>query len=319
MFDSRIRAILKLFKICVLLLSAAVVPVSADWFISGETLNELVDIVRNGGCKTKCELSGGAHALLIAGPIEGRRAYEVSKVDACGSAGCGITAIMIWGEDAWLIGNAFGLDARSRAGELIEDPNAIAALPKVFCPERTAVLGSTNWWREVVLNGELGKFGHGTYPSLGNRTHVGQDITAPCNGELESSVFVVQSGEVLDVVKEPADKNFNSLGYMAIVKHSNFEGGPAITIYLHLKMPPRVGIGDRVSSGSLIGFVGTTGASYGCHLHFEVRRFDGRFQSEWRNIYGKGDQRNSRIFTQSYIDPGSWVTAVLNKSSEIDQ
>lgn len=43
------------------------------------------------------------------------------------------------------------------------------------------------------------------------------------------------------------------------------------TIYAHLSCS-YVKSGDIVSSGKVLGFVGSTGRSTGCHLHYEVRK-----------------------------------------------
>jgi murein DD-endopeptidase MepM/ murein hydrolase activator NlpD len=45
-------------------------------------------------------------------------------------------------------------------------------------------------------------------------------------------------------------------------------------VYMHMIEPAKVGSGERVEAGQVLGGVGCTGSCWGDHLHFEVR--DGR-------------------------------------------
>lgn len=48
------------------------------------------------------------------------------------------------------------------------------------------------------------------------------------------------------------------------------DGTMMSTLYAHMIAPPSVGVGDVVSLGQTLGYVGNTGASFGDHLHFET-------------------------------------------------
>jgi murein DD-endopeptidase MepM/ murein hydrolase activator NlpD len=94
----------------------------------------------------------------------------------------------------------------------------------------------------------------------GNTFHGGVDIAAP----MGTPVVAAQDGVVVRAGW------IGAYGYAVFVDH---EGG-AQTRYAHLSAMA-VTPGARVAQGELLGWVGSTGASTGPHLHFELR-FAGR-------------------------------------------
>lgn len=103
--------------------------------------------------------------------------------------------------------------------------------------------------------------GFGSRPSpggVGSTYHQGIDIGASCN----SPIYAAYGGVV-----EYAGPN-GSYGNFVLINH----GSGVQTGYAHIRNGGiLVGIGQSVSAGQPIAHVGTTGASTGCHLHFEVR------------------------------------------------
>ena len=100
-------------------------------------------------------------------------------------------------------------------------------------------------------------FGWRTISVAGNRFHGGIDIAAPTGTPVRSARggVVTRAGWV------------GAYGFMVIVDH----GGGWETRYAHLSRID-VTIGQRLAQGATVGLVGSTGASTGPHLHFEVRR-----------------------------------------------
>lgn len=182
----------------------------------------------------------------------------------------------------------------------------------------SCTLGEANaapWYQSVTPSGRLGPFQHGTFPSLESTknpelglTHVGSDIAAPCG----SPVYPWKSGTVVDAITSSNQANFNSLGYMVIVDHGSdpTSGRRVYSTYFHLKAPPLVSSG-RIEPSQQLGEVGETGAAYGCHIHFEIRHFSGRFYSGWGNIYGPGNQNGTPDFLQNWSDPARYVSSNL--------
>lgn len=74
-----------------------------------------------------------------------------------------------------------------------------------------------------------------------------------------------------DGVISLTDYNDGGYGYYVMVYHGeNSDGDEYATLYAHLKRYT-VSEGQYVKKGDVIGYVGTSGASTGSHLHYEVR------------------------------------------------
>lgn len=100
------------------------------------------------------------------------------------------------------------------------------------------------------------EYGMRRHPILGTLSmHKGRDIAAPMN----SSVHTARDGTVTH------SGPMGSYGNVVEVDH----GGNTKTRYAHLSSVS-VSRGARVSTGQLIGRVGSTGRSTGAHLHFEL-------------------------------------------------
>ena len=182
----------------------------------------------------------------------------------------------------------------------------------------------------VVQGAKIGIFRHGTLvtknaqgelvlapsPSVATHTHPGVDLVANCG----SPIHVIADGRVSDLIDSDKDRDFRSLGYMVLVEHeAPVNGKKTYSIYLHMKAPPKVAIGQKVKSGqSVIGEVGHTGAADGCHTHLEVRHFPSRYleDAKWNqpwNIYGMDDQRNTERFRKNWEDPVAILSSDVKK------
>lgn len=101
-------------------------------------------------------------------------------------------------------------------------------------------------------------FGYRTDPITGATAyHSGLDIGASCGTPIKAA----GTGVILSA-------GFNSGGYgnMTLINHGNGMS----TLYGH-QSSIIVSAGQSVTQGQVIGYVGSTGKSTGCHLHFEVR------------------------------------------------
>ncbi|MRG59357.1 peptidoglycan DD-metalloendopeptidase family protein [Agromyces sp. CFH 90414] len=91
-----------------------------------------------------------------------------------------------------------------------------------------------------------------------NEFHRGTDVAAQCG----TPVFAATAGIVVEA------RASGGYGNWILLEH----GAGVSTGYAHLAAGGiLVSPGQSVTAGQLIGMVGSTGASTGCHLHFEVR------------------------------------------------
>lgn len=122
-----------------------------------------------------------------------------------------------------------------------------------------AVEISSQGWARPAAGHITSGFGHRVSPCSGcSSYHQGTDIGASCN----SPIFAASTGEVVYA------SWFGGYGNMVEIDH----GGGIHTRYGHIvNGGTLVHVGQVVGVGQQIARVGSTGASTGCHLHFEVR------------------------------------------------
>jgi murein DD-endopeptidase MepM/ murein hydrolase activator NlpD len=100
-------------------------------------------------------------------------------------------------------------------------------------------------------------YGYRTHPIYNyRRLHAGIDIGAPTG----QAIVAVLSGRVVSAGP------MGSYGNLVVIDH----GDGLTTAYAH-QSRVAVGAGQQVGRGAVIGYVGSTGASTGPHLHFETR------------------------------------------------
>lgn len=113
------------------------------------------------------------------------------------------------------------------------------------------------------------------------------EISQKYKGTRHNGIDLVGAGYTLDYVVAHSDGivagvvsniNYNTsksgrriYGNYVKIKHSN----GMYTFYAHLKYGSvAVKVGDRVTKGQVLGFMGNTGYSFGAHLHFEIRNIN---------------------------------------------
>ncbi len=107
-------------------------------------------------------------------------------------------------------------------------------------------------------------YGYRTHPISGKwKFHKGIDISG---GPIKGKPIVAAADGIVSIAKY----NKGGYGYYVMVNHGKKDGDTYVTLYAHMTKYI-VKEGQYVRRGQTIGYVGTSGASTGYHLHFEVR------------------------------------------------
>ena len=108
-------------------------------------------------------------------------------------------------------------------------------------------------------------YGYRNHPISGKyKFHKGVDIAG---GGIKGKPIVAAADGVVSI----ATYNSGGYGYYVMINHGTGNDGKTYSsLYAHMTRYI-VSVGQKVKKGQTIGYVGTTGASTGYHLHFEIR------------------------------------------------
>ena len=118
-------------------------------------------------------------------------------------------------------------------------------------------------WGYPLSGGYFKGRGYGYNPVQGcgycSTNHQGYDMAQGCG----STVYAAGPGEVITA------GSYQGYGNTVRIDH----GGDLLTLYGHMQWNSlRVSVGQQVVAGTPLGAEGNTGNSFGCHLHFELRK-----------------------------------------------
>ena len=156
-------------------------------------------------------------------------------------------------EDAKNAANTAYANMIEREDELMEQYKKAAA---ELAAQKTYVGGTFMWPLPAANNVVTCKWGMRTHPVTKKyKLHTGIDLRASKG----TKIYAANAGTVTTA-------GYNSAyGYYVVISH----GGGVATLYAHMSKMA-VSKGQKVSQGTIIGYVGSTGYSTGPHLHFEV-------------------------------------------------
>ncbi len=143
-----------------------------------------------------------------------------------------------------------------RVGETLLIPDGTIATPP---PTRTVTPTRANGSSAVASSAGFTHPVPGAVKTQGIHGYNGIDLAAGAG----TPILAAAAGDV--IVARGSGWN-GGYGIYVVIKHSN----GTQTLYAH-NSRNAVTVGERVTAGQVIGYVGSTGRSTGNHLHFEVR------------------------------------------------
>lgn len=199
----------------------------------------------------------GALSVLSAAQLDALDRIFLGRLDLHAFAGEGSTAFV------WLAGDVVrGADVALKDGRRVRVghyPGSQSSAAGWYDQDGLS-LASEILGRPVALSRVTSKFGERLHPITGaQKQHRGVDYGAPEG----TAIFAVGDGTILTLATDSSAGNHVKLSHP-----SGFESW-----YLHLHhFAPGLAKGSSVRQGDVIGYVGTTGASTGPHLHYELHR-----------------------------------------------
>lgn len=143
--------------------------------------------------------------------------------------------------------------------ELSEQEAEVKRIAELMAKSNNKYVGGEYMWPvpgRTTISSPYGNRIHPIYKV--KKFHTGIDIPAPKG----TKVVAANSGKILV-------KTYSSgYGNYIVIDH----GGGQATLYAHLSGFANFKVGDAVSVGEVIGYVGSTGLSTGNHLHFEIQK-----------------------------------------------
>jgi murein DD-endopeptidase MepM/ murein hydrolase activator NlpD len=177
--------------------------------------------------------------------LEAQKLAEKNKLDAAQKEQARLQAVLVARAKAARAWAARRAAALRKAGKKVPAPSAP--------PTSSGFLTRPS---EGWISSEFGMRFH---PILHYwRLHAGRDFAANCNTPIRAAA----SGTVISAGWG------GGYGNRIMIDHGILRGVDLVTTYNHMT---RYAVhGGHVSRGQIIGYVGTTGSSTGCHLHFET-------------------------------------------------
>lgn len=152
---------------------------------------------------------------------------------------------------------------------------AVTGTPPTPCADQACATAAEHFWLERPIPAGYVNYPDRTYPYgstfQGQREpHHGVEFVNPSGTPVVAAApgTVVVAGNDSETAYGPSTRFYGNL--VVVQLDQAYYGQPVFTLYGHLQTALVI-VGQRVSTGDVLGLVGYTGVALGPHLHFEVR------------------------------------------------